>query len=55
MDVTVAIGAERNQILVCVITQSAPRANVVDLKMIGAATGLALQPSRSNTSVRSLR
>jgi hypothetical protein len=41
MDVIVAIGAERNQILVCVITQSAPRANVVDLKMIGAATGLA--------------
>jgi hypothetical protein len=41
MDVTVAIGAERNHILVCVITQSAPRANVVDLKMIGAATGLA--------------
>ena len=41
MDVTVAISAERDQIFVCVITQSAPRANVVDLKTIGTATGLA--------------
>jgi hypothetical protein len=37
----VAISTERDQIFVCVITQSAPRANVVDLKTIGAATGLA--------------
>jgi hypothetical protein len=41
MDVTVAISAERDQILVCVVPQSASRANVVDLKTIGAATGLA--------------
>ena len=41
MDVSVAMSAERDQILVFVITQSAPRANVVDLKTIGAATGLA--------------
>jgi len=41
MDVTVAISAERDQIFVCVVTQLAPRANVVDLKTIGAATGLA--------------
>ena len=41
MDVTVAISAERNQIFVCVVAQPAPRANVVDLKAIGAATGLA--------------
>jgi hypothetical protein len=41
MDVTVAIGAKRNQVFVSVITQSASRANVVDLKTIGAATGLA--------------
>jgi hypothetical protein len=41
MDVTVAISAERDQILAYVITQLTPRANVMDLKMIGAATGLA--------------
>jgi len=41
MDVTVAISAERDKIFVCVITQPTPRANVVDLKTIGAATGLA--------------
>jgi hypothetical protein len=41
MDVTVAIGAERNQVFVCVITQSAPRANVVNLKTIGTAAVLA--------------
>ena len=43
MDVTVAIGAERDQILVCVVAQPAPRANVVDLKTIGttAGTGIA--------------
>ena len=43
MDVTVAISAERDQILVCVVTQSASRANVVDLEMIGSSrsTGIA--------------
>ena len=41
MDVTVAISAERDEVFVGVVTQSAPRANVVDLKTIGAATGLA--------------
>jgi hypothetical protein len=41
MDATVAISAERNQIFICVITQSASRANVVDLETIRAATGLA--------------
>ena len=41
MGVSVAVSAERDQILVFVITQSAPRANVVDLKTIEAATGLA--------------
>ena len=41
MDVTVAISAERDQIVVGVVTQPASRANVVDLKKIGAATGLA--------------
>jgi hypothetical protein len=41
MDVTVAISAERNQIFVCVVAQPAPRANVVDLKMIRAAAVLA--------------
>jgi hypothetical protein len=41
MDVSVAISAERDQILVFVITQSAPRANVVDLETIGTATILA--------------
>jgi CelD/BcsL family acetyltransferase involved in cellulose biosynthesis len=41
MDVAVAISAERDQIFVGVVTQSAPRVDVVDLKTIGAATGLA--------------
>jgi hypothetical protein len=41
MDVTVAISAERDQISVCVITQSAARANVVDLEMIGSPAVLA--------------
>ena len=41
MDVTVAISTERDQIFVCVITQPAPRANVVDLKTIGATAVLA--------------
>ena len=41
MDVTVAISAERDQILVCVVTQPASRANVVDLKTIGTPAVLA--------------
>jgi len=41
VDVVVAVSAERDQIFICVVTQSASRANVVDLKTIGAATGLA--------------
>jgi len=41
MDVTVAISAERDQIFVCIVTEPASRANVVDLKTIGAAAGLA--------------
>ena len=41
MDVTVAISAERDQIFVCVVTQPASRANVVDLEMIGTAAVLA--------------
>ena len=41
MDVTVAISTERDQIFVCVVTQSASRADVVDLKMIGTAAVLA--------------
>jgi hypothetical protein len=41
MDVTVAISAECDQILAYVTTQSAPRANVVDLKTIGTAAILA--------------
>jgi hypothetical protein len=41
MDVTVAISAERDQIFVCVVTQQASRANVVDLETIGTAAVLA--------------
>ena len=43
MGITVAISAERDQIFVCVVTQSASRANVVDLKVIGncRSTGIA--------------
>ena len=36
-----AISAERDQIFVCIVTEPASRANVVDLKTIGAAAGLA--------------
>jgi hypothetical protein len=41
VDAGVAISAECDQILACVITQAAPRANVVDLKTIGTAAILA--------------
>jgi hypothetical protein len=41
MDVIVAIGAERDQIFVYVVTQQASRAHVVDLKTIGTAAVLA--------------
>ena len=41
MDVTVAISAERDQIFVCVVTQPASRAHVVDLEAIRTATVLA--------------
>ena len=41
MDVTVAISAERDQIFVHVVTQSALRVDVVDLETIGTAAVLA--------------
>ena len=41
MDVTVAIGAERDQIFVCIVTQQASRTHVVDLKSIGSTAILA--------------
>jgi hypothetical protein len=41
VDVIVAISTKRDQIFVCVVTQSASRANVVDLKTIGTAARLA--------------
>jgi hypothetical protein len=41
MDVTMAINAEGDQIFICVVTQPTPRANVVHLKTIRAATDLA--------------
>ena len=41
MGITVAIGAERDQIFVCVVTQPASRANVVDLETIGTPAALA--------------
>jgi hypothetical protein len=41
VDVTVAISTERDQIFVCVVTQSALRANVVNLETIGTAAILA--------------
>ena len=41
MDVTVAISAERDQIFVCVVTQQASRAHVMNLKTIGTAAILA--------------
>jgi hypothetical protein len=44
MDVTVAISAERDQIFVCIVTEPASRAEVVDLKIIGAPAILASPP-----------
>ena len=44
MDVTVAISTERDQIFVCVVTQKASRAHVVDLETIGTAAVLASPP-----------
>jgi hypothetical protein len=41
MGITVAISAERDQVFVNVITQPAPRANMVDLETIGTAAVLA--------------
>ena len=41
MDATVAISAERAQVLVSVVTQSTSRANVVDLEVIGNPAVLA--------------
>ena len=41
MDPGVAISAERDQIFVCVVTQLASRAHVVDLETIGSAAVLA--------------
>jgi len=41
MDITVAIGAERDQIFVCIVTQQASRANVMNLETIGTAAILA--------------
>jgi hypothetical protein len=39
-----AIGTECDQIFVSVVTQSAPRANVVDLEVIGTTAILASPP-----------
>ena len=41
MDITVAISTERDQVFVSVVTQSASRANVVDLEVIGSTAVLA--------------
>jgi hypothetical protein len=41
VDPGVAIGAERDQIFVCVVAQPVSRANMVDLKTIGTAAVLA--------------
>jgi hypothetical protein len=41
MVVTVAISAERDQIFVHVVTQSASRAHVVNLEVLGTAAVLA--------------
>ncbi len=41
MGITVAISAERDEIFVSVVTQSASRANVVNLEMIGSPAVLA--------------
>jgi hypothetical protein len=41
MGITVAISTERDQVFVCVVTQSTSRANVVDLETIGTAAILA--------------
>ena len=35
MDITVAISAERDQVFVCIVTQTASRAHVVNLETIG--------------------
>ena len=57
MDVTVAIGAERDQILVCVVAQPAKRAEVVDLKTVGtpavlASPAVTLQHSDTEFAIR---
>jgi hypothetical protein len=41
MGITVAISTERDQVFVHVVTQSASRANVVDLEVIGSSAVLA--------------
>ena len=41
VDLGVAISAERDQIFVCVVTQQASRANVVDMEAIETAAVLA--------------
>ena len=41
MDITVAISAQRDQIFVSVVAQTASRANVVDLETIGTTAVLA--------------
>jgi hypothetical protein len=57
MDVAVAIGTERDQIFVCVVTQQASRAHVVNLETIGTAAVLtspavALQPFGAEFAIR---
>jgi hypothetical protein len=57
VDVIVAISTQRDQIFVCVVTQSASRANVVDLKTIGSPAVLAspavtLQHFRTEFAIR---
>ena len=44
MDGTVAISAERDQIFICVVAQSASRVYVVDLEVIGSPAILASPP-----------
>ena len=56
MDATVTVSAERDQILVCVVTQPASRVDVVNLEDDRVVPQYwHRQPSRCNTSLRSLR
>ena len=57
MGITVAISTERDQVFVSVVTQSASRANVVDLEVIGstailASPAVALQHLGAESAIR---